>query len=70
MSGDATFAGTTYQAGVIAFVYVHGLLEQRLGWFELFDDTPVAVSGAVNGPGDDAGVEFASAARPPFSVRQ
>jgi hypothetical protein len=58
MSGDATFGGTSYQAGVIAFVSVHILLEQRLGWFELFDDTPTAVSGEVGGAGDDAAVEF------------
>ena len=63
MAGDATVSGTTYQAGVVAFVYVHMLLEQRLGWFELFDDEPVAVEGEVNGPGDDVRVDFHSRLR-------
>jgi tetratricopeptide (TPR) repeat protein len=58
MSGHATFSGTTYQAGVIAYVAVHILTEAQLGWFDLFDDTPTAISGEVGGAGDDAAIEF------------
>jgi tetratricopeptide (TPR) repeat protein len=58
VSGSGTFAGTTYQARVIAYVYVHVLAQARLGWVELFDDTPVGVSGETSGPGDDARLEF------------
>ncbi len=58
MSGDATFAGTTYQARVIAFVYVHMLGQMRLNWVPPYDDTPIAVSGETDGPGDDARIEF------------
>lgn len=58
MGGDATFSGTTYQARVIALVYTHVLAQMRLGWFSPADDTPVAVSGETEGPGDDAQVEF------------
>lgn len=58
MGGDATFSGTTYQAKVIALVYTHVLAQIRLGWFSPADDTPIAVSGEVQGPGDDAKVEF------------
>ena len=58
MSGHATFSGTTYQAKVIAFIYVHILAEARLRWLEPLDDTPLAVSGESGGPGDDARVEF------------
>lgn len=58
MSGDATFSGTTYQARVIAFVYAHMLAQARLGWFELLDDTPSAVSGETGGPGDDVRIEL------------
>jgi hypothetical protein len=42
----------------MAYVAVHILLEQQLGWFELFDDTPTAIAGEVGGAGDDAAVEF------------
>jgi hypothetical protein len=58
VSGSGNFSGTTYQARVIAYVYVHVLAQARLGWIELFDDTPVGVSGETNGPGDDARLEF------------
>lgn len=61
MSGDATFAGTSYQAKVIAYVYAHMLAQARLGWFELLDDTPSAVSGETGGPGDDARIELGKA---------
>jgi tetratricopeptide (TPR) repeat protein len=60
MGGNATFSGTTYQARIIALVYVHILAEMRLGWFSPTDDTPSAVSGETGGPGDDAAVELAS----------
>src|SRR5689334_11471797 len=59
MSGAGTFSGTSYQAGVIAYVGVHAVLEQRLGWFDLLEDSPYAVSGETSGPADDARVEFA-----------
>lgn len=39
-------------------MYVHVLAQARLGWVELFDDTPVGVSGETSGPGDDARLEF------------
>jgi tetratricopeptide (TPR) repeat protein len=58
MGGDATFSGTTYQARVIAFAYLHILAQTRLGWFSPDDDTPAAISGETGGPGDDAMVEF------------
>lgn len=58
MSGAATFSGTNHQAGVIAFVYTHILTQAPLAWFEHFIDTPIAVSGETDGPGDDARVEF------------
>ncbi|HEU0076176.1 MAG TPA: tetratricopeptide repeat protein, partial [Longimicrobiaceae bacterium] len=43
---------------MIAFIYVHLLAQMRLGWFVPRDDTPLAVSGETDGPGDDARVEF------------
>src|SRR5260370_37184490 len=58
MSGAATFFGTNYQAGVLALVYVHILKQAPLRWFDHFIDTPVAVSGETDGPGDDARIEF------------
>jgi tetratricopeptide (TPR) repeat protein len=58
MGGNATFSGTTYQAGVIAFISVHIVTETKLRWLPVADDTPVAVSGEVKGPGDDARIEF------------
>nr|WP_128795572.1 hypothetical protein [Corallococcus coralloides] len=58
MGGDATFFGTTYQARVIAYIYVHILAGMRLGWLSPVDDTPIAVSGETDGPGDDARIEF------------
>lgn len=58
MSGSATFSGTTYQARVVAHIYVHILAQARLGWLAPADDTPVAVSGETGGPGDDAQIEF------------
>lgn len=64
MGGDATFAGTNYQASVIAYVFVHVLTETKLRWGGLADDTPSAVSGEVKGPGDDARVEFRTGAAP------
>jgi tetratricopeptide (TPR) repeat protein len=64
LSGDATFAGTNYQASVIAYVFVHILTETKLRWVGLADDTPSAVSGEVKGPGDDARVEFRTGVAP------
>lgn len=58
MSGDGTFSGTRYQAGVIAFVYVHMLARQRLGWLDLSEDPPLAISGEVAGSGGDARIEL------------
>lgn len=60
MGGSATFSGTTYQGRVIALVYVHILAQMRLGWFTPADDTPVAISGETDGPGDDALIDFDS----------
>jgi tetratricopeptide (TPR) repeat protein len=60
MGGNATFAGTTFQARVIAYIYVHLLAQSPLRWFVPRDDTPLAVSGETDGPGDDARVEFGS----------
>ncbi len=58
MSGSGMMLGAAYQAGVIAWLYVHVLREQRLHWFELADDRPLAVAGEVSGPGDDVRIEF------------
>ena len=58
MSGAANFSGTTHQAGVLAVVYAHILKQAPLYWFEHFLDTPIAVSGETDGPGDDARVEY------------
>lgn len=58
MSGSGMMLGGAYQAGVIAWLYVHVLREQRLHWFELADDRPLAVAGEVSGPGDDVRIEF------------
>ena len=60
MGGDATFSGTNYQANALAYVFVHVLTESKLRWLAVADDTPVAVSGEVRGPGDDARIEFRS----------
>lgn len=58
MSGSGMMMGGAYQAGVIAWLYVHMLREQRLHWFELADDRPLAVAGEVSGPGDDVRIDF------------
>ena len=58
MSGSAVFSGTSYQASVIAYVYVHILASAKLRWLEDGDDTPTAISGETKGPGDDARVEL------------
>ncbi|HXI12417.1 MAG TPA: tetratricopeptide repeat protein [Thermoanaerobaculia bacterium] len=58
MSGVATFSGTKYQAGVLAVIYAHILKQAPLYWFEHFLDTPVAVSGETEGPGDDGRIEY------------
>ena len=58
MSGDATFSGTDYQGKIIAYVAVHVLTETKLRWLTAPDDTPIAVSGEVEGPGDDVRIEF------------
>ena len=58
MSGSGTFAGTSFQAQVIAYVYVHMLGQRRLRWIPATDDTPSAVDGETEGPGDDAAIRF------------
>src|SRR5688572_23549206 len=58
MSGKGTFSGTDYQAAVIAYLFVHVLVGQRLGWLEFDDDTPIAVSAETGNAGDDAALEF------------
>ena len=58
MGGHGTFAGTNYQAGVIAYVYCSMLALRRLDWLPPLDDTPLAVSGETGGPGDDVRVEI------------
>lgn len=58
MGGDATFAGTSYQARVIACVYAHILAESPLGWLAPLSDVPLTVSAETGGPGDDARVEL------------
>lgn len=68
MSGSGNFGGTTYQARVIAYVYAHILAQAPLGWIELFDDTPLGVSGETSGPGDDARLEFGER-HPPVEVQ-
>ena len=60
MSGSGMMLGAAYQAGVVAWLYVHMLREQRLHWFELADDRPLAVAGEVSGPGDDVRIEFSA----------
>jgi hypothetical protein len=59
VSGDATFAGTTYQGRAVAFVYVHILAQMPLGWLPNVDDTPNAVSGETRSVGDDIQIEIA-----------
>ena len=59
MSGSGMIGGAAYQAAVIAWLYVHMLREQRLNWFDLADDRPLAVAAEVGGPGDDARIDFA-----------
>ena len=68
MSGSATFSGTTYQSRLIAYVYVHILAQRRLGWLGTSDDTPLAISGETDGPGDDAEIEFGER-HPPIEVQ-
>ena len=58
MSGDGTVNGVSYQARVIAGIYVRILAQSPLGWFSQGNDTPTAVSGETKGPGDDARIEF------------
>lgn len=59
MSGAATFSGTSYQAGVLAYIFVHVLRQSPLGWFEHeFLDVPIGVLGETDGPGDDVRIEF------------
>ena len=53
---------------MIAYVYVHILAQARLGWLELFDDTPIGISGETAGPGDDARIEFGDR-HPPVEVQ-
>ena len=60
MGGTATFSGVNFQAKVIAYIYVHILTQQPLGWFGNLDDKPIAVSGETSGPGDDARIGFGS----------
>ncbi len=67
MGGDATFSGTSYQAKLIALVYVHVLTQSRLGWLDPIDDTPVGVSGESGGPGDDIRIELSR--HPAFEVQ-
>ena len=59
MSGSGMFTGADYQAGVVAWLYVHILLEQRLNWFPLLNDRPTAVAAEVGGPGDDLRIDIA-----------
>jgi tetratricopeptide (TPR) repeat protein len=61
MGGPAVFAGTNYQAGVIAYVFAHVLAYRRLDWLTPVDDTPSAVSAETGGPGDDVRIEFGEA---------
>jgi hypothetical protein len=68
VGGEATFSGTVYQANVIAYAAVHVLTETKLRWLPVSDDTPIAVSGEVKGPGDDARIEFASPL-PPIEIQ-
>jgi tetratricopeptide (TPR) repeat protein len=67
MGGDATFSGTTYQAKVIAFVYVHVLAKVPLGWLTNFEDIPISVEGETEGPGDDIRIHYSN--HPPVEVQ-
>jgi len=58
MSGDGTINGVSYQARVIAGLYIRMLAQSPLGWFSPATDIPTAVWGETKGPGDDARVEF------------
>jgi hypothetical protein len=60
MTGDATAAGTHYQAAVCALISAHILAGKKLGWFTPDDDVPAAVWCETGGPGDDIRIEFAS----------
>lgn len=53
MSGTATFSGTHYQSGVIAFVYAHLLAQRPLDWVHPIADVPQGVAGESSGIGDD-----------------
>src|SRR5258708_18175826 len=63
MGGAATFAGTTYQQRVLAYLAVHVLAQKQLLWFGTEDDTPESVSGETGGPGDDCAVVFRGSSR-------
>jgi tetratricopeptide (TPR) repeat protein len=58
VGGEATFRGTSYQARVIAYAYVHLLAPARLNWLGPSDDTPRAVLAETGGAGDDALIEL------------
>jgi hypothetical protein len=60
MTGDATAAGTHYQAAVCALIAAHILARKKLGWFAPDDDVPTAVWCETGGPGDDIRIEFVS----------
>lgn len=69
MGGDAIFSGGSYQASVIACVFVHILAQRQLGWLGTVDDTPSAVWGETKGVGDDAHVEFRSETAAPIEIQ-
>uniref|UniRef100_B8HW60 NB-ARC domain protein n=1 Tax=Cyanothece sp. (strain PCC 7425 / ATCC 29141) TaxID=395961 RepID=B8HW60_CYAP4 len=64
MSGSDGGGGYEYQARAAAYVAVHILTEQRLGWIEHQDaDIPIAVAEETEGPGDDLLITLRSGIR-------
>lgn len=53
MSGSGGDVGYDYQADGTAFVAVHGISGQPLGWFDDFNDVPSEWSAETGGAGDD-----------------
>jgi hypothetical protein len=56
MSGSGCSGGIEYQARATAYVAVHILIQQKLGWIDAAEEIPVAISLETGGPGDDLAI--------------
>ncbi|WP_310418666.1 hypothetical protein [Chamaesiphon sp. OTE_8_metabat_110] len=56
MSGSGGGGGYEYQARATAYVAVHILTQQKLGWIDTADDIPVSVAVETGGAGDDLAI--------------